>query len=152
MQVEDAMRELIERVSEKTGIDQGTAKTAIGHVLIFMRDYAPGSKVAELIDKTPLAHEAVESVASTWDGGVTAAIGGMTDLMGFGHAGFNNLGDKLKNLGLDQAQLETLLKEVFGRADELVGQEGVSEMTTALPYLAGLIGRGGAEQRARPGA
>jgi hypothetical protein len=146
------MQELIDRVSERVGIDQGTAKIAIGHVLIFMRDHAPESKVAELIDRVPWTHEAVEAAAAATDAGVTAAIGGLTDFMGFGHAGLNILGDKLTNLGLNQAQCTALMDEVFGRAEELVGEQAVTEMTTAMPYLSGLMKRTPSSDAARRGA
>jgi hypothetical protein len=53
------MQELIRRVSTEVGVDEGTAKAAIGHVLLFLRNEAPQGHVGELIDKLPAAREAV---------------------------------------------------------------------------------------------
>jgi hypothetical protein len=53
------MRELPNRVCEATGLDEAAAPPAIGHVLQFMRDHAPESSVAELVEKIPGAQQAM---------------------------------------------------------------------------------------------
>jgi hypothetical protein len=45
------MKELITRVCKATGLAEADALPAIGHVLQFMRDHAPASNVADLVDK-----------------------------------------------------------------------------------------------------
>jgi hypothetical protein len=143
------MEELIARVSKAAEIDRGTAKTAIGHVLLFMRDQAPESRVAELIDNMPLAHEAVEAAAAASDGGVTAVIGGLTDFMGFGQASLDILAGKLNNLGLNEMQSQAVLKEIFAHADEFVGEDGVAKMAAAMPYLSQFIRKTASDEAAR---
>jgi hypothetical protein len=146
------MEELIARVCARTGIDEATAKIAIGHVLLFMRDQAPESNVAELIDRIPLAHQAVEAAAAASDVGVTAAIGGLADLMGFGQASLNILGGKLSNLGLNEGQIRALLQEVFAHAETFVGRDGVAKMTSAVPYLSEFMKKTASGEGLRRGA
>ena len=76
------MKDLIKRVCEATGLDESAALPAIGHVLQFMRDHAPESNVAELVDKIPDAQQAIKAAAATSDAGVTAAIGTSIDQCG----------------------------------------------------------------------
>jgi hypothetical protein len=131
------MRELITRVCQATGLAEAAALPAIGHVLQFIRDHAPASK--ELVDKIPGANQAMAAAAATSDAGVTAAIGAVKGLFGFGHMDMNILGGKLGNLGLSEKQTRTLLKEVFAYAETLVGKEEVAKISNALPHLSGFM-------------
>ena len=140
------MKELITRVCEATGLAEAAALPAIGHVLQFMRDHAPASNVAELVDKIPDAKQAIAAAAATSDAGVTAAIGAVKGLFGFGHMDMNILGGKLGNLGLSKKQTRALLKEVFAYAESLIGKDGVATITDAMPHLSGFM----ASAEARP--
>ena len=134
------MKDLMSRVCEATGLDEAAALPAIGHVLQFMREHhAPASNVAELVDKIPSAQQALKAAAATSDAGVTAAIGAVKGLFGFGHMDMNVLGGKLGNLGLSEQQAKTLLKEVFSYAELLVGKDGVAKLTDAMPHLSGFM-------------
>ncbi len=53
------METLTKDVAGFTGLEANTAKAAVGYVLLFLRDEVPESRIAEFIDKNPLAHEAV---------------------------------------------------------------------------------------------
>ncbi len=134
------MRELLTRVCEATGLDETAALPAIGHVLQFIRDHAPVNYV-ELTNKIPNAHQAIAAASATSDGGVTAVIGAVKGLFGFGQTNINILSGKLANLELNETQVRALLKEVFAYAESLVGEEGVANMTTAMPYLSGFMGK-----------
>lgn len=127
------MKDMITRVCEATGLDEAAVLPAIGHVLQFMCDHAPASK--EFVDKIPGASQAMAAAAATSDAGVTAAIGAVKGLFGFGHMDMNVLGGKLGNLGLSEKQTRTLLKEVFAYAETLIGKEGVAKITDAMPHL-----------------
>ncbi|MGJ0507918.1 MAG: hypothetical protein ACR652_12520 [Methylocystis sp.] len=135
------MKELLTRVCDATGLDETAALPAIGHVLQFIRDHAPASYVAELTDKIPDANQAIAAAAAASDAGVTAAIGMVKGLFGFGQTDMNILSGKLGNLGLSEKQAQALLKEVFAYAESLVGKEGVAKMTAAMPYLSGFIAK-----------
>ena len=135
------MKELITRVSEATGLDDATAQTAIGHVLRFMLDHAGESNVAEFVGKIPGAHQAMEAAAATGDAGVTAAIGTVKGVLGFGKIDINILSGKLGNLGLSEKQMRELLKEVFAYAEPLVGKAAVATITEAIPHLSQFMGK-----------
>jgi hypothetical protein len=134
------MKELITRVSEATGLDDATAQTAIGHVLRFMLDHAGESNVAELVGKIPDAQQAMASAAATSDAGVTAVIGAVKGVLGFGKIDMNILGGKLGNLGLSEKQMRELLKEVFAYAESLIGKDGVAKIFNAMPHLSKFMG------------
>ena len=140
------MKELLTRVCEATGLAEAAALPAIGHVLQFTRDHAPGSDVAKLVDKIPDANQAMAAAAATSDAGVPAAIGAVKGLFGFGHIDMNILGGKLGNLGLSEKQTRALLKEVFAYAESLIGKDGVAKITEAMPHLSGFM----ASAEARP--
>jgi hypothetical protein len=131
------MKELLTRVCEATGLAEAAALPAIGHVLQFICDHAPASK--ELVDKIPGASQAMAAAAATSDAGVTAAIGAVKGLIGFGHMDMNILGGKLGNLGLSEKQARALLKEVFAYAESLIGKDGVAKITDAMPHLSGFM-------------
>jgi hypothetical protein len=129
------MEKLTRDVTDVTGLEPSIAKAAIGHVLLFLRNEAPEGHIAEFIDKMPKAHEAVEAAAASGDGGVTAAIEGMTSFMGHGRVDTNILAGRLLNLGLNQRQIVDLVNEVLSRAESVVGAEGAAKIRKILPAL-----------------
>jgi hypothetical protein len=129
----DALRQ---SVIDATGLEPAIAKAAIGHVLLFLRDEAPEGHVAEFIDKSPQAHEAVQAAAATFDGGVTAAIEGLTSFMGHGRADVNILAGKLENLGLSENQIISVTSEIMAHAETLIGPDGAARIRQILPALA----------------
>jgi hypothetical protein len=129
------MELLTTNVMDTTGLDPATAKAAIGHVLLFLRSEAPLGHVSEFIDRVPGAREAMEAAAARDDGGVTAAIEGMTSLMGRGRVETNILAGKLLNLGLDETQIKELVNQILGRAEGVVGPEGATKIRALLPAL-----------------
>jgi uncharacterized protein YjbJ (UPF0337 family) len=130
------MEVLTEDVINATGLESSVAKAAVGHVLLFFRDEAPQGHIAEFIDKNPLAREAVQAAAATGDGGVTAAIEGLTSFMGHGRADVNSLAGKLENLGLSEEQIGRLVDQIMSRAGTLIGPEGAARIREILPALA----------------
>jgi hypothetical protein len=133
------MRELLTRVCEATGLDETAALPAIGHVLRFVRDHAPASSVSELIDKLPDAKQAIAAADAASDAGVTATIGFVKGIFGFGQTKMNALSGHLGNLGVSEKQARVLLKEVFAYAETLIGKDGVEKITAAMPYLSEFI-------------
>lgn len=135
------MEKLTTNVMDATGLEPAIAKAAIGHVLLFLRAEAPQGRVAEFIDNTPEAREAVEAALARSDGGVTAVIEGMTSFMGYGRADTNILAGNLLNLGLDEKQIKRLVTEMLSRAESLVGAEGAEKIRRILPSLDERFGR-----------
>jgi DNA-binding NarL/FixJ family response regulator len=133
------MEQLFARVSDITGVDEATARTAVGHVLLFLRDQAPQGHIGELIDKDPIVRQAVSAALATSDGGVTGLIAASESFIGEGRFDTLALKGKLDKLGLDDAQIDNLLTEVFAHADTLLGADGVEEIKRDHPEMAPLV-------------
>jgi hypothetical protein len=69
---------------------------------------------------------------------VTAAIGAVKGLFGFGHIDMNILGGKLGNLGLSEKQTRALLKEGIGGAFFSLGPVGKRQLGLARARVHGV--------------
>jgi hypothetical protein len=143
------MEKLTTDVMDAAGLDPSIAKAAIGHVLLFLRNEAPQGRIAEFIDKTPKAQEAIEAAAARGDGGVTVAIEGMTSFMGRGRADTNILAGRLANLGLDERQVMALVSRIVSRAETLLGPDDAARIRSLFPMLDERLGIA-PEHEARP--
>jgi hypothetical protein len=130
------MEELIQRIRASVGIDENTAKAAIGHVLGFVQKEIPEGPVADLINKLPGAQEAIAAAAATPLEGLGAALGGLGSLLGGAKGDIMALAGKLSGLGLDMGQMQKLSHEIFAYADQLIGKENVDKIIAAIPALA----------------
>jgi hypothetical protein len=130
------MEELIKRICGAIGVDENTAKAAVGHVLAFVHKEFPEGPVAELLDKLPGAREAMETAASTPMEGLGAALGGLGDMLGGAKGNIMGLAGKLSGIGLDMGQMQKLSHEVFAHAEEVIGKENVDKIIAAIPALA----------------
>jgi hypothetical protein len=138
------METLTSDILAATGLDPAIANAAIGHVLLFLKDEAPESRVADFIESTPKAREAVDAALATLDAGVTQVIEGMTSFIGRGRADTNILVGKLLNLGLDGKQIKDLVARVISHADALLGPEDAARIRGILPAIDERLGRSAA--------
>ncbi|MBL1256444.1 DUF2267 domain-containing protein [Methylocystis sp. Sn-Cys] len=122
------MDELIARVSAAIGVDAGVARTAIGHVLAFLRKELPDGPVAEFMNQIAGAHQAADEAAASGE-----SAGGL--LGGLLSGGLMGLATKLNALGLDMGQIQKLGHEVFGYAESVLGKEKVREIANSVPGL-----------------
>lgn len=122
------MDELIARVSTAIGVDPGVARTAIGHVLAFLRKELPDGPVAEFMNQIPGAHQAADEAAASGE-----SAGGL--LGGLLSGGLMGLATKLNALGLDMGQIQKLGHEVFGYAESVLGREKVQQIANSVPGL-----------------
>ncbi len=125
------MQDFAQSLIAATGLDASTAKAAIGQMLLFLRDKAPGGRVAEYVASTPQAREAVAAAETTGDGRLTQIIEGLTRFTGQGRADVNVLIGGLIGLGLDQKQIRSLFDATIACAGDLIGAEGVREIREA---------------------
>lgn len=126
------MQNFTESVVAATGLDSLKAKTAIGHVLQLLCDKTPKGHVAQFVETTPEAREAVAQAASCEDGGPTKNAETSTSFVGFGRADLNLLAGKLIRLGLTETQITKLLDETLFRSEDLFGAAGVREVRESL--------------------
>ena len=129
------MEKLIQRIGASVGIDENTAKAAIGHVLGFVQKEIPEGPVADLMNKLPGAQEAIAAAATTPVDGLGAALGGLGDVRRR-RGNIMGLAGKLGSLGLDMGQMQKLSHEIFAHAEELIGKENVDKIIAAIPALA----------------
>jgi hypothetical protein len=134
------MEELIARVKAAIGVEADVAEKAIGHVLEFLHKEFPEGPVAELLDKLPGAKAAVEAAAASASEGAGGLLAGLGGLLGGGKGDIMALAGKLSSLGLDMSQIQTLGREVFSHARELLGEENVAKIVAAIPALKPFIG------------
>jgi hypothetical protein len=130
------MELLIQRICAAIGVDENTAKAAIGHVLGFIEKEFPEGPVADLVAKLPGAKEAIEAAANTPMEGLGSALGSLGGLLGGAKGDIMALAGKLSGIGLNMGQMQKLSHEIFTHADELIGKENVDKIITAIPALA----------------
>ena len=137
------MEELIQRIVAATGIDEGTARQAIGMILGFLKKHAPEGPVGDLLNSIPGGEEAVEENAGGGGGGLMGALGGL--LGGLGGAagsagGLMALAGQLKDTGLDMDQIKGVGQQIFEYGGEQIGPDRVKEIAKGIPGLSQMIG------------
>ncbi len=127
---------LTKNVVSATGLKAETARAAIVHVLIFLRDEMPEGHFSEFIDKIRQAREAVDAAAAAGVSRAPAALEGLASVMGHGGPDVSILAGNLMNLGLDPSQVVGLMNEIISRAEAAVGSDDAGKVREILPALA----------------
>lgn len=128
------MEELIARVTNRTGVDAATAKTAIGHILAFLQKEGPAAEVSRLMAALPGSEAAIaESNAAEGGGGLMGLLGGM---MG---GGVMALGQKLISAGVPMNQMQPLGQELFAYGRETVGEDTMGPIVASIPGLSQFV-------------
>jgi hypothetical protein len=129
----DAMKELIKRLSEATGLNEKKAEEALGIVLTLIQSQGDEKKVEALFKKLPGAKELARRSAAVPGGGWLGKLGG--GLMGGPLVAVT----KLQARGLSMAQIKTLGTEVLSYAKEKAGDKLVREAAGSIPGLSGYL-------------
>lgn len=124
------MDELIQRVAAAAGIDEGTARSAVGIILGFLKKESDAPEAQQLIDSLPGAAEAIEEQAGAKAGGL---LGGLAGMMGGG--GLMGLASQLSSAGLGMTEMQSVGKELFAFAREKVGEDVVGAVAGSVPGL-----------------
>lgn len=127
------MEELVARLTSVSGVDAGTAQTAIGIILAFLDKEAPADAISRLLDAIPGSRDLVNARlnADGTNGGLMGMLGGMLG----GGGGIAGLGGQLMGIGLDLGQMQSIGKELFGFAAEKAGPEVVGQIVNEVPGL-----------------
>lgn len=120
------MEELVQRIVADVGIDEATARTAVGMILSFLHREGDTAKVEQLAERIPGAEEYIRGDA----GGDEA--GGLGGMMGGGAMAV--LG-KLQALGLGMGQIQGVTQETVGFARERAGRDLVDDIVGSIPGL-----------------
>jgi hypothetical protein len=122
------MEELIQRIVAGAGLDEATARQAVGAILTFLYMEGDRDKVVELAGRIPGAADFIE----TSEADSAATLGGLGGLMGGGAMAV--LG-KLQALGLGMGQIQSVTQETVNFAREKGGRELVDDVVASIPGL-----------------
>ena len=126
------MEDLITKITSAAGIDAEQAQSAVGTVLGFLQKEGPGEAVGQLLEKIPGAEGLISQAESSGGGGgLMGALGGM---MG-GGGGIMGLVGQLQGLGLDMGQMTEVGKTLISHGKELVGEDTMAAITSAIPGM-----------------
>jgi hypothetical protein len=123
------MEELIARVTQATGLDQATAKKAIGLILGFLKKEGPPDEVNQLLAALPGADDAMMQAGESSGGG------GLMGMMGAMGGGVMALGGQLMGAGVSMGQMQPLGKELFAYGREKAGEDVMGPIVGAIPGL-----------------
>ena len=127
------MEELIGRVTQKTGLDQATARKAIGIILAYLQKEGPQAEVNQLIEALPGAQEAIDESKSAGGGG------GLMGMMGSMGGGVMALGGQLMGIGVSMGQMQPLGKELFAYGREKAGEDVMGPIVGSIPGLSQFV-------------
>ncbi len=132
------MQELIASVVQSVGIDEATAKPAIGVVLQLLKTVLPEGTASSLMSALPTADNLIGEAEQAGGGGVAGMLGGAMSSLTGGNAGaVTQALSQLQGLGLGTDQAKGVFEQVIGFAKERVP----SEVGSALDeHVAGLLG------------
>jgi hypothetical protein len=130
--MEEAMEELIARIAGNVGIDETTARQAVGVILSFLYQEGDQAKVVALAEKIPGA----EAYIQASDPDSAATLGGLGGLMGGGAMAV--LG-KLQALGLGMSEIQGVTKETVDFAREKAGPEIIDDIVGSIPGLSQFV-------------
>jgi hypothetical protein len=122
------MDELINRITASVGVDDSTARKAVGIILSFLYQHGDRDKVVALIEQIPGA----EAFVNTDDADSSASLGGLGGMMGGGAMAV--LGE-LQALGLGMGEIQGVTQETVNFARERAGEETVNDIVASIPGL-----------------
>ncbi|MCG7392511.1 DUF2267 domain-containing protein [Microvirga sp. ACRRW] len=126
------MDELLARVTQKTGLDQDTARKAIGLILGYLQKEGPQAEVSKLIEALPGAQDAIEQSKSGGGGGLMGMVGSMG-------GGVMALGGQLMGIGVSMGQMQPLGKELFAYGREKAGEDTMGTIMGSIPGLSQFV-------------
>ncbi len=124
------MHTLTKNVIYATGLRREIARQAITQTVLFLRDEEPWRCAADLADMMRALAEAQNAAAA----GVAAPALRLRDAPGCDK--LRALAESLASLGLNEAQVVSVVKEVLAHAEQALGAMSVAERRRILDELA----------------
>jgi hypothetical protein len=122
------MEELLGRVTQATGLDQATARKAIGMILAFLKKEGPANEVNQLLAAMPGSEEVMAEAGNGGGGGIMGMMGSMG-------GGVMALGGQLMGIGVSMGQMQPLGKELFAFGREKAGEDVMGPIVGSIPGL-----------------
>ena len=129
------MDELLQRITQATGLDPAVAEKAVGIILQFLQKEGPAEEVGQLIASMPGAEQAL---AQAGDGGPGGSGGGLMGMMG-GGGGVMALGSKLMGAGVPMGQMQALGRELFAFGREKAGEDVMGPIVGSIPGVSQFV-------------
>ena len=126
------MEELLARITEKTGLDQATARKAIAIILGYLKKEGPPNEVNRLLAAMPGAEDVIADAGQSGGGGLS----GMMSAMG---GGVMALGGQLMGIGVSMGQMQPLGRELFAYGREKVGEDVMGTIVGSIPGLSQFV-------------
>ena len=126
------MDELIGRITTNVGVEEGTARSAVGTILSFLYQEGDREKVAAMLERLPGAGAFVEATEDD----SSASLGGLGGLMG---GGAMAVVGKLQSLGLGMGQIQGVAQETVDFARERAGADLVNDVVRSIPGLSQFV-------------
>lgn len=120
------MNELISRIAQSAGIDEGLAQKAVGIILSFLNKEGPEGPMQKIMAAIP---DADALTAGSGDGG-GGLLGGL-----MGSMGAMGALNELTSAGLDMGQVQSVTSELVGYAKEKAGADVVDKVIQSIPGL-----------------
>lgn len=133
------MQDLINSLTEKLGVDAGTAKSSLGSLLSIIKGEGDSGPVQEMFDKMPGANElaAANSGGGGGGGGLLGTIKGALGGLGGGGGGAGGIAGLVSSLGPDK--LKDLVTTFIGYAKKMAGEETVNKVINSVPGLKSIL-------------
>ena len=125
------MEELVARITQATGLDQATARKAIGIIMLYLKKEGPPNEVSQLMAATPGSEDVVKQA----EGGQGSLLG---NVMGMG-GGVMALGGQLMGAGVPMGQMQTLGRELFAYGREKAGEDVMGAIVGSIPGLSQFV-------------
>ncbi len=134
------MSDFLSLVTEKLGVDAGTAQAATGGLMSALKDKLPSGDFSELTSKIPdLAGLAEAGAESSSGGGLLGGLtGAASSLMG-GGSGAGGLLGTLVGSGLDAGKVGPFIQTFIGFVKDKAGDGLVDKLKSSLPDLGKLL-------------
>lgn len=128
------MEELLARITQRTGLDQSTARNAIGLILGYLKKEGPPNEVNQLLAAMPGSEDLIAESGSSGGGG-----GGLMGMMGSMGGGVMALGGQLMGIGVSMGQMQPLGQELLAYGREKAGEDVMGPIVGSIPGLSQFV-------------
>ncbi|MDD7909186.1 MULTISPECIES: DUF2780 domain-containing protein [Pseudovibrio] len=125
------MHVLIDRIVQKTELDEEQAKTAVGVILNFVSKNAGQEDMNALLEAFPAAQSFLNAEETKENSGL---LGGLANRMS-SSVGMLAALNELTGAGLSMSQIHTVARETVKLAKERIGDERVDQIIAKVPGL-----------------
>ena len=125
------MEELVARITRATGLDDATARKAVGIILLYLKKEGPAEDVNRLLAVMPGADEVIKQA----EGGQGSLLG---NVMGMG-GGVMALGGQLMGAGVPMSAMQPLGRELFAFGREKAGEDAIGAIVGSIPGISQFV-------------